>query len=280
MPVSFKSRQLLWPLVILLVVIIVTVSKYFEPHASLAEHVVVTLLSSGKPIEMGHGAHTVVKTFSSGGKTFKMRLIFFDTEHHDLRVVDQPSRMQPKPLAAACTELHAIAGCNGGYFSLNFAPHGLMIADGVRYDADIVKSMGGQGGAIVVRGGKARLIDDKTYKDGKDVTQFLQCCPLFIVDGQPLPDMSGGQRRHRTFVLTDNRDHWAIGSTESVSLQELFDAVRLKGVITEFEVKMALNLDGGRSHGLWWKNAAGKPHDVPTSGPVRNYLVVVPQAVP
>jgi Phosphodiester glycosidase len=269
-----------WRLIGLLVVVLaIVVGLYRGRESADSAPRLVGLLSSSPSINMGRGARTVLKTFSTDGHSFKMRLILFDTAHYELRVVDQPSARDPLLLADACEKLHAVAGCNGGYFNLNFTPHGLMIADGQRFDADIVPSMGGQGGALVVRRDEARLVVDTHYEDGPDATQFLQCCPLFIVDGQPLAIGHGGPRRHRIFLLTDNAGHWAIGSTESITLQELVDAVRTDGTVTEFPVKMALNLDGGRSHGLWWKNASGKTHDTPTSAPVRSYVVVVPRAL-
>jgi exopolysaccharide biosynthesis protein len=236
-------------------------------------------VSSEAAVPMGPGAKFVsVKV--RGEREFTLSLVFFDADHYDLRVFDQPNRRRGasgeggKSIAQAAAELNGIAGCNGGYFTPSFGPHGLMIADGVVNKTDVVASMGGAGGAVVVRGGKAQIIVDTTFVDSSDVSEFVQCCPLFIVNGKPIADMSGGPRAPRTFILTDNKGHWALGNSTAMGLQEMSDALRLPGVITDFKIDMALNLDGGPSTGMWWKDAEGKAHDHPPSWPVRNYLLV------
>ncbi len=240
------------------------------------------LVSASAPVDMGNGAR-FISAKVKGEKEFQLSLVFFDTEHFALRVYDQPVQRRGKDgtgdkrLAAAATELHAIAGCNGGYFSPKFGPHGLQIANGVRIATDIVPNMGNAGGALVVRGGQAQLVVDTTFVDAPDVTEFVQCCPLFIVNGKPVADMSGGPRAPRTFILTDNQGHWVMGNSTAMGLQEMSDALRAKGVLPGFTIQMALNLDGGPSTGLWWQEATGQSHDKPPGWPVRNYVLVVPR---
>jgi hypothetical protein len=223
---------------------------------------------------LGHGAWQVTKTISGPNAT-KLNLIFFDAKNCSVQVVDRTSKADAPSLSRALQNTNAIAACNGGYFTPEFQPLGLVLSQGKR--AGVFESSSLLGGVFQVRKGKPMLLWRDEFAEVSGITDLLQAGPRLVNGGKSVTGLEALRRRPRTVLLTDNNGHWAIGSSGWVSLRDISDILATPGIITEFAVERALNLDGGSSCGLWWKDATGREHSEHESATVRNFLVVVPK---
>ena len=232
------------------------------------------LASTSEPVSLGYGATFVTKSLKGPVDT-EFHLVFFDTRLCDLRVVEQPVKKDALSLDKVAGATAAIAACNGGYFDVpNFLPSGLQIVGG-KQQGELVRQT--LSGCVVVRSDDAQLIPSTEIADVAGVTDFIQCSPIYVMDGRAMQIGAGGPRNTRTFVLTDQAGHWAVGTCKNITLQEMADVLAKPDIITEFPVKRALNLDGGPSTALWWKDEAGVAHYEKESWRVKNMLLIMPK---
>jgi len=228
-----------------------------------------------QPLELGDGARYVPRRVNG----VMLHLVFFDETKAALRVLANPGRHSEKQLDQWGREHKALAVCNGGYFEVGKRePSGLEIAGGVRSGRWV--NRGEYGGSLIVKNGKAELIWDTEFHDDPTITEMVQCSPWLVSDGKPWSPPSDGKpepKNARTFILTDGSGHWAMGTVENVGLQELGRLLTTPGAIPEFQVKRALNLDGGPSTGLWFKTADGRENLEKPGWVVRNGIAVVPR---
>jgi uncharacterized protein YigE (DUF2233 family) len=234
-----------------------------------------SIASQSKPLPLGHGAWQVEKSVT-GPSDADLNLVFFDSSRCRLEICDQPLRENTSSLADTMTQRGALAGCNGGYFTPEFQPLGLLVAQGKRVGAFQKSSL--LGGLLMVRKGKPMMLWRDEYVSQSGITELIQAGPRLVNGGGPVTGLEALRRRARTFILTDNDGHWAIGTCRSVTLRELSDLLATKGIINELEVERALNLDGGSSTGLWWKDATGAEHYEREYATVRNFIAVVPKS--
>ncbi|HSJ04189.1 MAG TPA: phosphodiester glycosidase family protein [Verrucomicrobium sp.] len=230
--------------------------------------------STSTPVALGGGAFQVKKELA-GPTEADLNLVICDAAKCQIQVMSQPDKAAAVSLAEHMRASSAVAGCNGGYFTPEFQPLGLEVSAGAR--TGVLGRGVLQGGVFVVRNGRPTLLWRDEFVEQKGITQLLQAGPRLVNGGLPVKGLEATKRRARTFVLTDTAGRWAIGTCRSVTLRELSDLLATKGVVTELEVERALNLDGGSSTGLWWREASGKDHAEREFGRVRNFLAIVPK---
>lgn len=236
------------------------------------------LESSTDAAPLGHGAVFVVKPVTGPIKT-ELKLVIFDGRSCHVRVVANPDQKTARPLEAIGRAEGALAVCNGGYFHAggDFGPSGLEVAGGVRASTF---TGGAWVGALMVRQNQASLVWENEFRDSQDITEFVQCSPWLVSGDTVFPASSSGepeQRNHRTFIMTDGNGRWGIGVCKSAGLSELARMLITPGIITEMNVKRALNLDGGPSTGLWCRSEEGREHFEKPGWAVRNAIVIVPR---
>lgn len=231
------------------------------------------LVSSAKPVPLAKGATYVVKKIKGPMET-ELHLVFFDAASCRLAVVAQETKQTALSVAGAASVANAIAACNGGYFDVQaFTPAGFQIASGKR-DGKLTPNP--FAGFVSVRNGAPELARLEQFKDDPSVTEYLDCNPLYVMDGRALK-LGYGPRNTRTFVMTDQRGHWAIGVCRNLALQELADVLTTSSIITEMKVESALNLDGGPSSSLWCKGEGEPIQPLKESWRVKNLLIVLPK---
>jgi hypothetical protein len=225
---------------------------------------------------MGHGAWEIKKTANGPGE-IEMSLVFFDMKQTTAGIVKQTAtqRFKAQTLANLAGASGALAACNGGYFAPDFGPSGLEIAQNVR--AGSWQKGLPFGGVLCGRGGVLKLLPDSKFEEDATITDLVQCCPMLVQDGAALRGIGGADQVARTFVATDGGDKWLIGYCVRTALEDLADALVSPGVLHEFHVQTALNLDGGPSSGLWWKPETGDAQGVHESTRVRNVIVILPK---
>lgn len=210
---------------------------------------------------------------TSGNQTVNVTSLVFSEKSHALRVLDSPSPGSTK-LASLLPSLNLAAGINGGYFHSDMRPVGLVVAGGERvHPFEKAKLLSG---IVWVREGRPEIVRSSRYTPDARLSEALQAGPVLVENGESVPGLNTERRARRTVVATDGKGRWALSYMTSTTLAEAARILLTPGVFGEWTPRMALNLDGGGSSGLW---AAATPAPVsrPEFSYVRNYLVVVPR---
>ena len=228
-----------------------------------------------RPLEGGTAwLHEFSAAHTRGGSA-EVQLILFDGRHHRVRVVDQPdSWAGGGALDDTLRAAGAVAGVNGGFFSPEFAPLGLMIADGRKtgdWQTNRLLS-----GALAVRDGTPQLVWNAEGRRDATASDFLQAGPRLVDGGRAMATLDRVKSAARTFVATDGGHWWAIGVVRSTSLFELGRLLAAPELIPGLRIRRALNLDGGRSSALYARLSDGTEISEPGWSTVRNYVAIVP----
>lgn len=228
-----------------------------------------------EPLAAG-GAVRFKTQVTDGSATVSLDVVVFDSRQCRVCVLDQPDANAGGGAIANVMRSHAaVAGVNGGYFTPEFQPLGLMIASGKPTGVFSTSTL--LSGVLVSTQGTPRLLWRKEYSAQAGTTDLVQGGPRLVDDSRPLPKLERGKSRARTFIATDGRHGWAIGLVKSTSLGELADLLASPRVIPILHVTRALNLDGGHSSAIWMRTAAGEEISEPGWSTVRDFIAIVPR---
>lgn len=210
-------------------------------------------------------------------RAVRVSLVIFDSAKFAFRIIDNAADNRPRysNLAAAMADSGCLAGCNGGFFNRDpFDPYGLMISSRRAFGTFDPQSW--MNGLLVLRGPNATLEPAPALVSRDGIDALLQSGPWLVRNGAPVPDLDPARQAPRTFVCRDDRGLWAIGASATCSLSELARLLSHPAVKSALEISDALNLDGGPSTGLWFKQTSA-PFYLREGWPVRNYLGIVPR---
>jgi uncharacterized protein YigE (DUF2233 family) len=225
-----------------------------------------------------------VNTASVAG--VKLTFLSFDTRTHTLEVVDQPGiGSQYQSAAEAMRARGALAGINGGFFTPEGAPLGVVYHQGKKTGSLNTASSLGSGVLYVDRNATQpvlarretfrKWLTDSTFQP----MEVLQTGPFLIENGKAIGGLTNKEPRVRSLLLWDGDHHFALAQCEPITLRNLAGALA-KQPLSGFRVQTALNLDGGRSSDLSISSkVTGGPLNLRRwwNKPVRNYVVVKPQ---
>ena len=206
--------------------------------------------------------------------------VAFDARHHRLAVVEQKGAPGTRfaDAEAAARNAGGIAAVNGGFFTPEGEPLGLVMADGRRFGAwNSATSLGGGVWHVDAAGNMAISRRQTLGKDrAMAMPELLQAGPMLVEHARAVGGLANSKTSARTVILWDGGHRWWIGRSAPCTLArcaEILAATSPAG----WPVKQALNLDGGRSSELWvsekiprgpWKS---RPF---WNKPVRNFLVL------
>lgn len=217
--------------------------------------------------------HTL--SVSKNGDSVDLQLVYFDSRSHDLKIIDQPDDGAGAGQITACMrQAGAIAGVNGGFFTPQFTPMGLMIADG--RPTGTWQSNKLLTGAVVVRH-SPRLLWNSELRESRSARDLIQAGPRLVDSGRPVASLERSKHVPRTFIATDGSHRWIFGLARHTSLGELAEILATPDLLPGFHVHRALNLDGGRSSAIYFRTADGREQSDPGWSTVRNYLGIVPR---
>jgi hypothetical protein len=221
-------------------------------------------------------AHYYQVRLSSPQTDIKLNVVIFDSRQLRLSVLDQPNPDASGRIIADTMRHHrAVAGVNGGFFTADFRPIGLTIANGKPLAGFTTTSL--ITGTALQLGAHPYLIWNAEYQGHSGVTDAIQAGPRLVDSSRPLPGLDTSKSRARTFIASNGDSLWAIGTTSPCSLGALAQALVTPGALPGLKPMRALNLDGGNSTALWLRNQSGKETSHPGWSTVRNYLAVVPK---
>jgi len=203
-------------------------------------------------------------------------VVTFDRRDFDLEVADQDG-LAAQWSTAAEAGAGSLAAINGGFFTPEGKPLGLVISKGDR--AGSINRASSLGAGVFI-GGNERLISRKAYLASKPkALNLLQTGPRLVWNSRRIPGLQQGNDRPRSFLLWDGAEHFGIGYANSATLSSLASALS-KQPLPGFKIHHALNLDGGRSSDLWVSpsvNGGGLTRRSWLNKEVRNYLVLKPE---
>ncbi len=222
------------------------------------------------------------KTVLNGeGRKVSLNLCLFHTRDYTLKVVDQGDDQRGRRYAnlqEAMEKNGCVAGVNGGFYGQDFQALGAVVEDGEKVSPYVNSNRGGLASGVLWSGtGGIHIVRRQFFSPGPGVDQAIQTGPMLVSGGRVVPGLSGDQWRPRTFVLTNWRGDWMLGTSSSVSLAALAEILNSPRVITEMTVDRAINLDGGRSTGFYLKQSDGNVVYRPEFSRVRNFLGIVPK---
>jgi exopolysaccharide biosynthesis protein len=168
----------------------------------------------------------------------------------------------------------AIAGVNGGFFTPQFTPMGLMIADGRATGTWQSNKL--LTGAVVVRHSPQLLWNSEALKS-RSARHLIQTGPRLVDSGKPVASLERRKHVPRTFIATDGSHRGIFGLARHTSLGELAEILATPDLLPGFQVHRALNLDGGRSSAIYYRTAEGREQSAPGWSTVRNYLAIIPR---
>ena len=205
--------------------------------------------------------------------------VCFDDRKFQLTVADQADGcgsqwMDAQSAAMSCNGYAAI---NGGFFTPEGKPLGILVASGIKRGSLNQSSLGA--GIFISSKNKSAIVRREHYAPSSvthNVENLLQAGPILIEHGKPTIGLSDNNARPRSFIAWDGKHHWAIGHIDSSTLAAAARALSETSLIG-FKASSVLNLDGGRSSDLWAGPrvpGGAKTHRSFLNKPVRNYLVI------
>lgn len=206
--------------------------------------------------------------------------ISFDSRLHRLVVVDQPGGPGSvhASAAAAGSATGGIAAINGGFFTPEGDPLGLVIASGK--PSGFWNSGSSLGSGLWFEESPGQPVIRRREAVGKPAalrkSELLQAGPMLVENSRPVGGLETAKTSARTLILWDGGCRWWIGRSAPCTLAVLAKTLA-ETPPSDWKVRQALNLDGGRSADLWVSSAIpGGPAErrPPWNRPVRNFLIL------
>lgn len=180
--------------------------------------------------------------------------------------------MAKAPLAALLARTEGELAVNGGFFDPNGKALGLAISDGAVLSR-ASKSM--SGGMLTTDGQRAQLWEAETFVLPEGTRFGVQCKPRLVVDGALNIRRDDGHRSERTALCIRDGGHTVdvvivrdeSADTAGPSLFALGRHLVRRGC------ESALNLDGGPSTGVAWREE-GQVKALEPRGPIRHAIVL------
>lgn len=209
-----------------------------------------------------------------------LNLVSFDSRLHSLQVADQSKGLgkEWEDAKSAASDHSAIAAINGGFFTPEEKPLGLVIENGVTFGSFNRSSLGA--GIFYNTGSSSAIVRSSQWKEVQKSKpkQLLQSGPMLVEDNSSTKGLSDSSSRVRSFIAWDGKNRWCIGHASACTLREL-GLVLEKASPNGWKISTALNLDGGRSSDLWVSSALTDTGSALIirpfwNKPVRNFLVL------
>ena len=205
--------------------------------------------------------------------------VYFDDRKFQLTVADQADGCGSQWLDAesAALSCDGYAAINGGFFTPEGKPLGLLVASGIKRGSLNNSSLGA--GIFISSKNKSAIVRRELYAPSSvanNVENILQAGPMLVEHGKATSGLSDQNERPRSFIAWDGNHHWAIGHIDSSTLAGVAKALS-ETSLNGFKASTVLNLDGGRSSDLWAGPrvpSGSKTHRSFLNKPVRNYLVI------
>ncbi len=208
------------------------------------------------------------------GRVATVELAFFSSSDCRLEVIDSRKTAvnNSAGFSGAFRAKSCLAGVNGGFFTPERRPLGLMIASGRRVNR--FESSRLLSGVVYSDHRGIHIVRRAAFRDHPQIAALLQTGPYLVEHSQAIRGLEATKSRSRTFIATDWRRNWAIGTTSPITLAELAEILASANPVTGWTVNRAINLDGGTSSGFFFERSDGAPVSDSPGKTVTNLLGV------
>jgi hypothetical protein len=228
--------------------------------------------SDSEPGREGIAHRHVVLENASANESAVVDLAIFSAKSCTLRVIDNPTG---ETLSDTMPREKGAAGVNGGYFSSDFAPIGLLVS----------------GGGMIAPLQRARLITGvlsasargvqilrvREFSRREKISAAVQCGPFLVDHYELVRGLDDSTAARRTFAATITNDRALLGVCSEISLAELAAILATTRLADDLKIQRALNLDGGSSSAFWFARENGSAFSIRERKPVRDFVAVVPK---
>lgn len=216
--------------------------------------------------------HRRVTLESAAGERANLHLAIFSPKKATLRVIDAAETSSS--LAEVMRRENGIAGVNGGYFSPEHEPIGLLISGGKVIEP--LRKAKLLSGVLSVADGNVRIQRRGAYLPKSRPSAARQSGPFLVERGRAVPGLNSTRGARRTFAATLSDGRAALGYGSSLTLAELAQILATAEIVSGEKVQDALNLDGGSSSAFWFAGKNGV-FSRPESKTVRDFIAIVPR---
>lgn len=190
----------------------------------------------------------------SGGVSGEFVILRLDPHTYRVRVAYDTNH--PGHISEWAKAIKPIALINGGYFDASKRATALVIFDGIVRG----ETYRGFGGMVVVNAQgdfELRSLRQQPYDPNEPLQQAMQSAPMLIQPGGTVSDLDTDNDRSRRTVIARDRNGrilLIICDWPLFTLKELANGLK----DSDLELDAALNLDGGRSTGMYLQTDKAK----------------------
>jgi len=215
--------------------------------------------------------HVVLEN-ASANENAAVDLAIFSAKSCTLRVIDNPTG---ETLSATMPRKKCAAGVNGGYFSSDFTPIGLLISDG-KIVAPLQRARLITG-ILSASARRVQILRVREFSSREQTSAAVQCGPFLVDHYELVRGLDGSTAARRTFAATMRNDRALLGVCSEVSLAELAAILTSTRLADDLKIQRALNLDGGSSSAFWFARENGSALSIREQKPVRDFVAIVPK---
>jgi hypothetical protein len=228
--------------------------------------------SDSEPGRDGIAHRHVVLENASANDSAVVDLAIFSAKSCTLRVIDNPTG---ETLSDTIPREKCAAGVNGGYFSSDFAPIGLLISGG-RMIAPLQRARLITG-VLSASARGVQILRVREFSRREKLTAAVQCGPFLVDHYELVRGLDDSTAARRTFAATVTNDRALLGICSEISLAELAAILTTTRLADDLKIQRALNLDGGSSSAFWFARENGSAFSIREQKPVRDFVAVVPK---
>jgi hypothetical protein len=224
-------------------------------------------------VDAAAGTNESARTTSDvrvSGESFAIERWSFGLDTVDLSIQDL---QMTGDLAGALRAANGAMAVNGGFFGEGGKPVGLVVSRG-----EVLSPFAPRlsGGVFLVDGGRASIADGESFDAGAGATFAVQCRPRLVVHGAAHVARDDGQRAERTALCLRDGGR-ALDIVIARSHEGGPSLFALGHYLASAGCDDALNLDGGPSTGVAWRDGDDVRLE-PPRGPLRHAIVVTRHA--
>ena len=228
--------------------------------------------SDSEPGRDGIAHRHVVLENAGANESAVVDLAIFSAKSCTLRVIDNPTG---ETLSDTMPREKCDAGVNGGYFSSDFAPIGLLIS-GSRMIAPLQRARLITG-VLSASARGVQILRVREFSRREKISAAVQCGPFLVDHYELVRGLDDSTAARRTFAATVTNDRALLGVCSEISLAELAAILTTTPLADDLKIQRALNLDGGSSSAFWFARKNGSAFSIREQKPVRDFVAVVPK---
>ncbi|HEY6205077.1 MAG TPA: phosphodiester glycosidase family protein [Chthoniobacterales bacterium] len=213
----------------------------------------------------------IVVEESERGDRASLEVALFSTKWLKLRVLDQATGPRGE-LAEFMQRDKYLAGVNGGYFTPDYEPIGLLIVD-QRTIAPLQRARL-LTGVLTASARGVQLLRVREFSAAAKWEAAIECGPFLVDAGKRVSGLEDSRAARRTFAAVARDDRVALGFCSDVTLADL-SKILTAPLASDLQIVRALNLDGGSSSAFWFKRRDGGAFSIAEEKPVRDFVGVV-----